>query len=422
MLSILLLGSTLAAATPVAETRDVHQQVIAAYQAGDGETMSRHATRLLELRPGSPRYLYFAAAGAALAGDAASALAYLERMAAMGLGLQIEHEPALASLHELEPFQRILERMVANREPHGTAASTFRLDDGHYIPEAVAYDPVQDRFFIGSVRQRRIDRLTATGIEPFVAAGSQGLMSVMGIKAVASERRLYVATTGGSEAPGTPMELRGRSGIFIHDLDSGALVDKHLLPAGREHWLGDLLPVGERVYATDSVTGEVFCLVIGTGQWHTLVAAGTLASPQGLALNAAGDALYIADYSGGIWHLQLAGGELTRLPTPEDLNVYGIDGLYRHGQWLIAIQNGFPPHRVARFRLAADGRAITAGESLVAAHPDFDDPTLGVIVGERFHFVANSHWPRFDAEKNLPPAAELSGPVVLTLDLSRYDW
>jgi len=43
------------------------------------------------------------------------------------------------------------------------------------------------------------------------------------------------------------------------------------------------------------------------------------------------------------------------------------------------------------------------------------EPTLGVVVGDEFFFVANSHWNRFDAEANLP--AELTGPIVLKLSL-----
>lgn len=56
-------------------------------------------------------------------------------------------------------------------------------------------------------------------------------------------------------------------------------------------------------------------------------------------------------------------------------------------------------------------------ETVVLARslPEFDEPTLGVVVGNEFFLVANSHWNRFDAEANLP--AELTGPIVLKLSL-----
>ena len=47
--------------------------------------------------------------------------------------------------------------------------------------------------------------------------------------------------------------------------------------------------------------------------------------------------------------------------------------------------------------------------------PEFDEPTLGTIVGDHFYFVANSHWNRYDADNNLPD--DLTGPIVLRLEL-----
>ncbi|HUO82924.1 MAG TPA: hypothetical protein VM616_08715 [Gammaproteobacteria bacterium] len=54
---------------------------------------------------------------------------------------------------------------------------------------------------------------------------------------------------------------------------------------------------------------------------------------------------------------------------------------------------------------------------LAAALPAFDEPTQGVIARGRFHFVADSHWGRFDPSGGLPAADRLSGPTVLGLAL-----
>ena len=102
---------------------------------------------------------------------------------------------------------------------------------------------------------------------------------------------------------------------------------------------------------------------------------------------------------------------------PERTSAYGIDGLYRYGDELIAIQNGIRPHRVVAFTLSDDGGAVTASRVLAANLADFDEPTLGVVSGGDFYFVANSHWNRFDRENRLPD--DLSGPVILKLDLGR---
>ena len=68
------------------------------------------------------------------------------------------------------------------------------------------------------------------------------------------------------------------------------------------------------------------------------------------------------------------------------------------------------------FTLGDDGLSVTSTRILARNLPDFDEPTLGTIVGDEFLFVANSHWGRFDRDGNLPE--DLSGPVVLKIQLS----
>ena len=101
---------------------------------------------------------------------------------------------------------------------------------------------------------------------------------------------------------------------------------------------------------------------------------------------------------------------------PPFTSAYGIDGLYRHGNDLVAVQNGIRPHRVVAFSLSADGGSVTASRILASGLAEFDEPTLGVVHGGDFYFVANSHWNRFDRENRLP--AGLTGPIVLKTSLS----
>lgn len=150
------------------------------------------------------------------------------------------------------------------------------------------------------------------------------------------------------------------------------------------------------------------------------------------AMRAAAAAALVArpEYPGALFNKALAevldddldaamatlGRLVEKLAVPATASDYGIDGLYRHGNRLIAIQNGIRPHRVTAFALADDGLAVESAEILAMNLPEFDEPTLGTIVGDDLYFVANSHWNRFDADNNLPD--DLSGPIVLKLDLS----
>ncbi len=98
------------------------------------------------------------------------------------------------------------------------------------------------------------------------------------------------------------------------------------------------------------------------------------------------------------------------------ITLLGIDGLYFYQGNLIAIQNGVVPNRVLRVSLEKD--QVTDQEVLEANHPDFNEPTLGVIVGDSLHFIANSQWPNVNEKAELA-MDKLRPTVVLKLSLKR---
>jgi hypothetical protein len=123
----------------------------------------------------------------------------------------------------------------------------------------------------------------------------------------------------------------------------------------------------------------------------------------------------VSDYVGGLFRVRLSDHAIERVTAGPTVSLFGIDGLYRQGDELIAIQNGIRPNRVAAFTLGADGTSITHSRVLARNLPEFDEPTLGAVVGDEFLFVANSHWNRFDREGNL--ATDLAGPIILRIKL-----
>ena len=189
-----------------------------------------------------------------------------------------------------------------------------------------------------------------------------------------------------------------------------------LAQTGEDQVLGDLVIAGSNIYTTDSLTGAVYCFDTITGDFDTLLEPGRLGSPQGLVLDVSGEFLYIADYIGGLYQMGLADGSLRKVSVPVTVSDYGIDGLYRRGNELIAIQNGIRPHRVAAFTLSDDVLSVVDHLVLAANLEVFDEPTLGAMQGDDFYFVANSHWNRFDRENKLPDG--LSGPIILKLSLA----
>jgi hypothetical protein len=211
-------------------------------------------------------------------------------------------------------------------------------------------------------------------------------------------------------------EDTGKTGLFRLNVESGEVSKAAILPQFEfEQVLGDLVIKDENIYTTDSLTGAVYRYDIGEDTYTAIVGRGELGSPQGLVLDATGDHLYVADYIGGLYRISLPDGAMQKLRVPHGTTDYGIDGLYRHGNTLVAIQNGIRPHRVTAFELDDDGLSIRGGRTLAANLPEFDEPTLGVVRGDEFYFVANSHWNRFDRDNRLPEG--LSGPIILKLSL-----
>jgi hypothetical protein len=129
--------------------------------------------------------------------------------------------------------------------------------------------------------------------------------------------------------------------------------------------------------------------------------------------------LYVADYSRGIGFVDLRTLATGYLPKPYDLASGGFDGLVRHGNTLIAIQNGTSPHRIMAIELSPDGRAITGWRVLEQASPRMGEPTHGLVVGKDYVWLADSGWDRVGDNGTLATPADATAPVLMQLPLNR---
>jgi len=210
----------------------------------------------------------------------------------------------------------------------------------------------------------------------------------------------------------------GRAALFAFALDSGKLARK-LSPPGpaASHNFNDLAQDARgTLYLSDAVSGQIWRLAADATALEELVPTG-LASPQGLVVAADGRTLFVADYSRGLWRVELPGGALHAVAGPADLVLAGIDGLVADGRGgLVAIQNGVNPHRVVRLALDAAGTRVEAGQILAMGLAEMNEPTLAEVVGDQLFFVANSQWGSFE-QGRIWPLDRLSEPIVLALAL-----
>jgi sugar lactone lactonase YvrE len=176
--------------------------------------------------------------------------------------------------------------------------------------------------------------------------------------------------------------------------------------------LGDVIvaPNGD-VFTTDSTSPALYRLPANGRALEVMAAAEPFVSLQGLALSADGKRIFVADYAKGIFAVDIESRRVRLLDAPSTAGILGIDGLYRAGDALIGVQNGSAPPRL--LRLAVDGERITSVEVVDAGHPSAPDPTLGVVVGNRFYYVGNSQWESARPGGQVDPSVKQEDPVIL---------
>jgi hypothetical protein len=391
------------------EYDDARAELIAAYQAQDYPEMVEAARRAVLARPDHPGAKFNLALAYALDGQLQQSIDVLDSLLAMGVEFGVDELDEFAAVREHVAWPAYATRLRHLREPEGGAVVFASLDDGNFVPEGIAFDDA-GRLYLGSIRKGLLLR------DGEVLSNRQGHWSVFGMRFHA-DGSLWFASAAVAQLEDVGEEL-GRTGLFRIDSDSGAITRAAILPQHSEQQvLGDLVVHGDAIFTTDSLTGAVYRYDIDDNEFTAIVPAGKFTSPQGLVVDSASGSVYVADYTRGIYRVPLDGGEPRKLGLPEGTSDYGIDGLYRYGDELVAIQNGIRPHRVVAFQLSGDGSAIAASRVLASNLPEFDEPTLGVIRGDDFYFVANSHWNRFDRDNRLPD--DLVGPIVLKLALIR---
>ena len=392
--------------------REARAELIAAYQSKNYPAMTLAAQKTLAARPGFPGALFNFALTQTLNGDHEGALQTLNGLLDKGVDFGASELEDFAALHELEGWVDYVTREASLKAAVGDVEQALRLNADRFIPEGVALDAGGD-VYLGSVHRGLLIR---SGKKPNVFLENAPSWSVFGMR-FHGDGSLWFASAAVPQFKDVG-EDEGKTGLFRINPDTGEMLKSAVLPHDEESQvLGDLIIADDNtIYATDSLTGAVYRYHIDSNEFETLVERGQLGSPQGLTLDATGRFLYVADYTGGLYRVSLEDGSFSRMNIAQDVTDYGIDGLYRHGNELIAIVNGNRPHRVVALDLDKSGSAVVSSRVLAANLEEFDEPTLGLVNGDEFLFVANSHWNRFDQDNNLPDG--LAGPLVLKLPLN----
>ncbi|MBI2567813.1 MAG: hypothetical protein HYV63_12350 [Candidatus Schekmanbacteria bacterium] len=408
------------------------QRAMAALEAKRYEELRENLLTALSYRPDHPVLLAYLARAEALTGHAPESLHRLHRLLELGVDPDLDFAATgeLGSVLLLPEFADFAARREALQRPILRSNARCRLSAPRFLPEGVAWNVATEMLYVSSVHERRIVAVDAQCAERRIAGPEQGLDAVLGMVFDAARNALWAVTTALPEMTGYREGDAHRSRLVMiplgqTDAEPPRFYECAAVPPGSSverpaPELNDvtLAPSGE-VFVADSRGGAIYRLANPQGALQPLVPAGTFVSPGGLATDGGGKFLYVADYAGQLARVEIASGAVLPLTLPADLTLYGVDGLARHGAALIAVQNGIRPHRVLSLQLSDAGDRVIASEVLERAHPAYHEPTLGVVAGDTFTFVANSQWELFGATGAGGGAAEqeTSPPLLLRLPL-----
>jgi hypothetical protein len=363
-------------------------------------------------RPGDGVLVFYEAITRIDLGDRDAAFALLRSLKGRKLGLVPVRDTGFEAVWNDPEFQKIREELAHEEPQTPDAPLAFRLGDPKLIPEGIAYDPNQDRFFIGSVAQRKIISANRKGEAKDFSKPGDNLDCVLGLFIDVAHEQLYAVSTNGflDEA-----QKQKRNAVVRYDLKTGRLVNRFDAPNANQ--LNDLtVAVDGTIYATDSASGTLFRKKPGEKTLTPFGAKGALPGANGIALGA--DGTLCVAISTGIAKIDPSTGVPTRLPQPDTVVTGGCDGLYWHRGDLVGIQNVTNPGRIIRIMLADKGTRISGTTVLQShLHPEFAEPTTGAIAGDALYVIANSYVGHFQPNGSIKDPGRLKPTAIIAVPL-----
>ena len=388
---------------------------------GDWAASRAHLERMDATLTGHPSIVFALARASAQLGDTARVVSELERLADADVMQDIEADSLFTAMRQAPAVARVVAKLKTNRASVGVFDAVAAMPEVDYVAEGVIWDGVRQRLLVSSMRHRRIDAVRRDGsISRFVDIANAGSWSPLGMAIDSARNRLWVTTEWSPFGLNSSRADSGRSDVLRIDLTTGAVSKRIELPRGGDHEPGDIavVPNGD-LFVSDGRAGIIYVVREGKARLDTLVRAGELVSPQGIAPDRDGRRLFVADYALGIVSVDRVSGKVQIVPRPSNVAANGIDGLILHGDRLVGVQNGVTPNRLIAFDLDATHTRITGARTLVRDTVRINEPTHLVGVGDEIYYVANGGFGAYDAQGVLKPGVTQAAPVIARVRLPR---
>lgn len=394
---------------------DYYFQGMDAYQKKDYSLFLKNLKKAKRLAPNNPNIIYNLARAYALEGNKKAAIECLRKVVRVGYYPNPQQNDDFDSLMDSQAFKAIHKEIRKMKISVNNSKIAFKIPEKDLMPEGIAYDPVKEIFYLGSLYKRKIISIANDGtMEDFAPEMQDGLWGIIGMKVDASRRILWVNSAALYMMKANEEKHYGFTGVFKYDLENGKLIKKYVLDERPILHLFNDLVVSSRgdVFITDSLFGAVYQISHEKDELELFVKPDLFTYPNGITLSQDEQYLYVA-HGEGTSAINIDTRSFSILSHPQDMTLNGIDGLYFYKNSLIAIQNDNWQKRVIQFFLnenidEAEGLNFiqlikksllprnkksyqVEGASIIeSGNPLFAFPTTGVLVGDTFYYIANS--------------------------------
>jgi hypothetical protein len=393
-----------------------YQKATHAQQANDTASFYRLITRAHQLHPYHPTILFQSGVAAAMIGKHEEALGYIGKALQLNANIDLDRAE-FSALISHPAFNDIKKRKTELLLPIIQSDTAFVIKDRTLHVESISKGTVPNTFYCGSIHKRKIIAVDSKGKSTdFTSSGQDGLTSVFGVKTDKKRSTLWACSSPMKEMDIT--DSTAGSAIFKYDLKNKKLLAKYTPDPKRKYIFGDLtLDKNGNVFISDSRNNIIFKIDLNTNTLHEFFTSKEFWNIQGITVSDDNKSLFISDYVRGIYKLNLASKELTRLQEDFALSTKSIDGLSFYNNSLIGIQNFIYPMRVTQYFLNTEQNRLAGYKIIDKDHPAFNEPTIGFVDGDDFYYVANSLWSGYDDNRKLKPSDQLQDVVILKTDL-----
>lgn len=402
------MGTAQAADPPPRPYATVLEEAQAAFAAEDYAVAATRLDEAQRLRPYSLFLTRNRVLARFLAGDTAGAVDIASKVASRGLALDLPPTEEFNRLQADPAFAPVAAQFEANRRPVGESVIVAAFEETGLLPEAIAKR--DGGFLIGSVRTGGIYEARDGALKE-IARLDGGVFDIEADEAAPNiyaviNNQLAYEKTGDRPAEAAVVEVDLRNGevLWRQSIEGGAAL------------LGDIEQMPGRLYSSDSLTPRIFeqdpDLVP-----RPLTEDSRFANLQGIALDAKKRRLFVTDYLTGLFVVDVTTKEVRAIENPTDAHLGGIDGLYLYKGDLIGIQNGTSPQRIVRIDLDKKGLTARKLTVLQQALPEWNEPTHGLIDGDRFIYIATSNWPAYGDDGKPVDGATLQPLRLMAVDL-----